>query len=202
MGITPEFANEIKSQGFDVIPLGHAYRINGVIDVWFNGRTLFNKKKNEYLNFDNREKLVSTALYLADQLGKHEAFSKTKKGGMTYQTFKHKETKSTAEYYHWENDKKTSEKHLYFIKSGVHVKIGMSSNPEKRLLELRTGTPEQPKIILIVNNKGHMEKILHKCFSKWRVRGNGEWFMFSQQIQDFISFLRGGVILNSKTSNE
>lgn len=195
MGITPEFANEIKLKGFDVVTLGHAYRINGVIDVWFNGRTLFNKKKNEYLKFDSREKLVSTAIYLADQLGKHEAFSKTKKGGMTYQEFKHKESNPIAEYYHWDKDTQLSEKHLYFIKSGVHVKIGVSLNPKKRLLELRTGTPEQPKILLVVKNKGHMEKILHKCFSQWRVRSNGEWFMLSQQIQDFIVYVRGGAVL-------
>jgi hypothetical protein len=190
MKITPDFANEIKSQGLDVITLGHAYRLNGVIDVWFNGRTLFNKKKNEYLNFDNREKLVSTAIYLAHQIGKHDAFSKTKKGNITYQEFKHKESKPIAEYYHWNNDKNQSDKHLYFIKSGVHVKIGISSNPKKRLLELRTGTPEQPKILLIVKNKGHMEKVLHKCFSQWRIRKNGEWFMLSKQIKDFITFIK------------
>lgn len=190
MNITPEFASEVKSQGFDVVTLGHAYRINGVIDIWFNGRTMFNLKKNQYSNFNDRKRLVSTALYLADQIGQHSAYKKTAKGNMAYKEFKNLEKKPIAEYYHWDKDTESSAKHLYFIKSGVHVKIGRSLNPKKRLLSLRTGMPLKPQILLVVKNKGHMEMILHKCFSDWRIRGNGEWFMLSQQIQDFITYIK------------
>lgn len=190
MGITPEFAREITERGFEVVTMGHAYRVNGVVDIWFNGRTLFDINKNDYKNYDNRERLVTEAIKIASSQPKKAPFKPVKSGRLSYQGFRHKEHKPVAEYYHWQNDKKTSEDHLYFMKCGEAVKIGRSLDPNKRILGLKTGNPEEIEILFVAQNKGHMESTLHRCFSDWKVRENSEWFSYSKQIQDFIEYIK------------
>lgn len=184
-----ELENELKTQGYDVVPMKHAYRINGCVDIWYNGKVVYDKPNNEYYRLNGLQECLKKGLKLADHIKKQEPFKKTSKGNMSYQEFKHKSQKSVAEYYHWKNDKGSSEDYLYFIKSGIYVKIGRSINPEKRLKELATGTPETPKLILVVPNKGHMEKSLHRCFKEWKTRERGEWFFLNDNIQEFIKFL-------------
>lgn len=57
------------------------------------------------------------------------------------------------------------------------VKIGRSSDPERRLKELQTSCPHELRIILVLNDQGHLEKSLHKALHEYRtIRGNQEWF--------------------------
>ena len=68
--------------------------------------------------------------------------------------------------------------HLYVIQSDVTgaVKIGRSSNPEKRLLELQTGSPYRLRLLASFLEKGEEEPILHRAMDRWRLKIKGEWF--------------------------
>ena len=187
--ITPDLALEIKNSGKDVITLGHAYRVNGVVDIWFNGKTLFKIKENRYEKFKSPRELIKNALLFVDSTSKAEPFKKLKTGRISYKEFTNKRIESHAEYYAWQNDISTSETFLYFIKAGSYVKIGRSLDPQKRLIGLKTGIPEKPKLILIVPKKGHLERLLHKAFSE--ERQNGEWFFYSDRIKKFILYVKG-----------
>ncbi len=190
MGFTPELILELQSKGFETVSMGHAFRLNGVVDLWYNGRTVYDITKNEYMNFKQKEEAFTKAINIASNNEKKDSFKKTvARNRMSYQEFRHKQMTPTAEYYHWDNNKNTSEDSLYFIQSGVNVKIGRSNDPEKRLTQLSTGIAEQPKILLVVPNKGNMEKILHKAFESWRIRSNSEWFLLSDQIAKFINHI-------------
>ena len=70
--------------------------------------------------------------------------------------------------------------HLYIIqtdKTGA-FKIGRSKNPTKRLKQLQTGCPDKLRLLLVLENKGHMEKNLHQRLRNFKSRRNGEWFDF------------------------
>jgi hypothetical protein len=71
--------------------------------------------------------------------------------------------------------------HLYVIQSNVSgaVKIGRSSDPEKRLQTLQTGSPYKLRLILVVEGLGYAEKSFHERLKKYSVRqGLGEWFRY------------------------
>ncbi len=71
---------------------------------------------------------------------------------------------------------KQSGTHLYIIqdKKTKDIKIGRSNDPYYRLDQLQTANSNKLHIILIVENQGYREKILHKRLSKYNK--NGEWF--------------------------
>lgn len=55
------------------------------------------------------------------------------------------------------------------------VKIGKTSNINKRLMELQTSSPYKLEVILLLKDKDKkLENYLHKTFSEYRLRG--EWF--------------------------
>lgn len=69
---------------------------------------------------------------------------------------------------------------LYFIqseKTGM-IKIGRSKNPEKRLKQLQTGSPNKLKLIAVFKDKGPEERGLHERLRCFKVRQNGEWFTY------------------------
>jgi hypothetical protein len=70
-------------------------------------------------------------------------------------------------------------KHLYLMqmdKTGA-VKIGRSSNVERRLSEIQTGCPYRVRVILVLLNKGVIERSLHVRLENHRTAGfEGEWF--------------------------
>lgn len=71
--------------------------------------------------------------------------------------------------------------HLYIIQSDNtgNFKIGRSKNPRRRLKQLQTGNPNQLKIVLILENQGHRERILHNRINRSiQKRSKGEWFEF------------------------
>lgn len=70
-------------------------------------------------------------------------------------------------------------RHLYVIQSAITgaVKIGRSSDPEKRLQELQTGSPHKLRLLAFYEGKGDMEKFLHRMVNRYRLRvEKGEWF--------------------------
>ena len=71
--------------------------------------------------------------------------------------------------------------HLYIIQSDKtgDFKIRKSKHPEKRLKQLQTGNQNKLKLILVVENSGHLEKRIHNLIKeKSRQKSRGEWFNF------------------------
>jgi len=75
---------------------------------------------------------------------------------------------------------------VYFIADGLgNVKIGSTSDLEKRLKAYQAHNPNQVKVIKIIScsdmqQARETEKQLHKEFSKYRI--SGEWFMLPEYI--------------------
>lgn len=65
---------------------------------------------------------------------------------------------------------------IYFIGKNWRgpVKIGFSTNPQKRLEQIQTGNPYKMRILYLAVGSFYMEKRLHKLFKKHRYQG--EWF--------------------------
>lgn len=187
--ITSKDIDYIKSQGFPIVEMQHAIRINGCVDVWMNGYKMFDIVINQYVDFDNKKQLLTKAFILCKQYGERNAF-KRKNNKISYKEFKHKNINQTAEYYHWKNNKEFSETYLYFIKCGIFVKIGFSKNVEKRLATLSTGMPSESKILAKFKGMGHLEKTLHRCFSELKTKEKGEWFYYDKRIIDFINYAK------------
>lgn len=84
----------------------------------------------------------------------------------------------------------TSDDHLYFIKSGTYIKIGRSINVLQRLVQLSVGIPEEATILYVAKYKGCIESHLHSAFHNFRIRKDGEWFYESDEIKNFIIYLK------------
>ena len=72
--------------------------------------------------------------------------------------------------------------HLYIIQSDItgNFKIGRSNNPDKRLHQLQTGNPHKLRLILVLENQGHQEKLIHNSINQWvKKKSKGEWFEFN-----------------------
>jgi len=69
--------------------------------------------------------------------------------------------------------------HLYVIQMAVTgaFKVGRTCDPTRRLVELQTGAPHTLRIILVAENQGFREKMVHKTLRRYRTRSySGEWF--------------------------
>jgi hypothetical protein len=73
----------------------------------------------------------------------------------------------------------TPGQHLYIMqmdRTGA-VKIGRSGNVDRRRNEVQTGCPYKVRIILVVKDKGPLERNLHRRLQRFRTGGfDGEWF--------------------------
>lgn len=69
---------------------------------------------------------------------------------------------------------------LYIIQQKITgaVKIGRTSNIERRLTELQVGSPYEIRCVLLLPNQGKLEKILHKRMQNHQLRIAGEWFSY------------------------
>ena len=67
---------------------------------------------------------------------------------------------------------------LYIMQMAVtgEIKVGRSSDPERRLRHLQTGCPHPLRIILVVPGAGRIEKNIHRLMDYRQTRRNGEWF--------------------------
>lgn len=69
--------------------------------------------------------------------------------------------------------------HLYIILQHTTgaFKIGRTSNIDRRLKELLTGSPYRLKCILLLEGQGALEGHLHRHLRRWKSRNSkGEWF--------------------------
>lgn len=65
---------------------------------------------------------------------------------------------------------------VYFIQSerGGPIKIGRAINPEQRLKQCQTGSPERLVLLAVISGGRDLERSLHARFAASRLRG--EWF--------------------------
>jgi carboxypeptidase C (cathepsin A) len=73
---------------------------------------------------------------------------------------------------------------VYMAFFGDHVKIGRTTMLKKRIENLKVCNPlPMDAMRIYLDEKGTLEKDLHKRFSKDRVRG--EWFLVSEEIAEY-----------------
>jgi hypothetical protein len=78
---------KLKFPDAEQYKLRHAIRLNGIVDVWNNRRTVFCIPDNEYKSLDHQERVK----YIRECLDKHEKrdpMKKLKSGNMSIQEFR------------------------------------------------------------------------------------------------------------------
>jgi hypothetical protein len=189
-----ELISSLSEDGIEVLEMRHAFRLNGVMDVYKFENVVFRKDLNEYNRFKSKEEV---ARYVKDTIGGIERQKNFKqvKNGMSIQEFRYEMYKtkdsSHAEDFHWRIDEQVSEDHMYFIFHRDTVKIGRSKDVKKRLASLKTALSHDLEAYLF-KNKGHMEKKLHHVFSKFKTKR--EWFRVDYRIKRFA--VKYGELLN------
>lgn len=80
----------------------------------------------------------------------------------------------------------TDKSYLYFIEAveTEFIKIGRSADPDRRLAQLATGSPNQLRIIGRLGGGADVERDLHEQFDDLRERG--EWFRATPALRAFI----------------
>lgn len=75
---------------------------------------------------------------------------------------------------------------IYFIQQGLSgpIKIGVSANPSRRLVNLQVANPFPLKIIGMIPGTVVEEEKIQKLFEKFRIQG--EWFSPDEEIINFI----------------
>ncbi len=68
---------------------------------------------------------------------------------------------------------------VYIAVAGDYVKVGMSTNVEKRMQTLNTGGPLDVRLIwtsreMLIENTRHLESRIHNRLSQYHTKG--EWF--------------------------
>ncbi|MFE3861072.1 GIY-YIG nuclease family protein [Streptomyces goshikiensis] len=76
----------------------------------------------------------------------------------------------------------------------MHVKIGIASDPKRRLSEIQTGNPARLVIFAVFLGNARTERALHKRFATRRL--SGEWFDFSD-IDPVQAVTEAGLTLDS-----
>jgi hypothetical protein len=80
----------------------------------------------------------------------------------------------------------TEKSYLYFIEAinTGYIKIGRSANPDRRLAQLTTGSPNQLVLLGKISGGSALEAELHRRFEGHREKG--EWFKASSELKEFI----------------
>lgn len=73
---------------------------------------------------------------------------------------------------------------IYFIENDGLIKIGFTTNPNRRISCLKTANPGELIVRLVISGDLEDEAKYHELFKSDYHRG--EWFIFSDDIKDFI----------------
>jgi hypothetical protein len=70
---------------------------------------------------------------------------------------------------------------IYLIHAvGTHYfKIGVASNPKKRLTDLQCASPHELKLLTTREGDQGLEQVIHFHFETYRKHVRGEWFCFA-----------------------
>lgn len=171
-----EFVDTLRNDGYKVLELKHAFRINGFLDLYKGGKCVYNKLTNQYHKFGGEDNAI---LCVKETIVGSEVVPDFKKAkhGITYQEWKntkYRTDESThAEDYHWRIDDTESDTDMYFIFHRDTAKIGKTKNIQKRVKQLQTALSHELDIYLF-KSKGHMEGKMHQLFTEYKI--NREWF--------------------------
>lgn len=71
---------------------------------------------------------------------------------------------------------------VYFIQVGSDgpIKVGFTTNIEKRILGIRHGLPESAQLLATIPGGKKLEKAIHRGLSEYRMRG--EWFRPAKEV--------------------
>lgn len=182
-----ELVNQLM-QAYAFEEMQHAFRFNGVIDV-YKGYSLvvYDNHKKRMNKFDSLSDMKSFVLHCLDTYPKIEKYKAPKY--IDYRSFKRQimpanTSNGTAEEYHWKFNKDlTSDDSLYLLFHQDKVKIGRSKDVVKRMKTFSTGLANNFDCYEI-KNKGCMEKKMHHCFSEFNT--NREWFDSNYRIRQFV----------------
>lgn len=88
--------------------------------------------------------------------------------------------------------------YVYFLqdKSTGYIKIGFSTQLEKRIKALGTGLPEKPELLARIKAYAHEEARYHTMFCGDRIRG--EWFKPSVRIMNYIKDLHDSTNMDGR----
>jgi|SRR5579859_7241448 len=76
-------------ENYETIELLHAWRFNGIVDVYKSKPTIFVLPENKYYRFSNDEEFADIAINFLEFYPPRPAFKKLPSGRMAYQEFKH-----------------------------------------------------------------------------------------------------------------
>lgn len=179
------FIDELEHDGYSILNLKHAFRINGSIDIYRRAYTVYVKNENKYLKYKTGDEMFSAVKSMLVGVPKVKDF-KQAKNGMKYREFKQTmysiSDSSHAEDFHWRLDDKTSEDDMYFLFHRDTAKIGRTKDVRKRMKQLLTGLSHDP-VVYVFKGKGHMEKVMHKVFSPFKT--SREWFRLDYRMKRF-----------------
>lgn len=77
--------------------------------------------------------------------------------------------------------------HLYFIKCGEFLKIGIAADVRKRVKDMEMNNPHEMEVIHVMLGKRKEEKELHLRFADYRHRN--EWFRFEGELREYVEGL-------------
>ncbi|HXO71575.1 MAG TPA: GIY-YIG nuclease family protein [Bradyrhizobium sp.] len=89
------------------------------------------------------------------------------------------------------DESETDQPVVYFVSIDQNqelIKIGHTTNLTSRLSSLRTGSPNELQVHLVIPGSRDYEQELHRKFASLRMRG--EWFRRAKAIDDFIALHR------------
>src|ERR1700720_4567825 len=73
---------------------------------------------------------------------------------------------------------------VYFIRCGKFVKIGIASDPELRMLNMRNANPYPLSLVGTMEGGAALETDLHNAFSAYH--HSGEWFLIQGKLAKYL----------------
>jgi len=197
-----KFINLIIEQRdiYSVKHLQHAIRVNNTIDIYRQGRGVFDLKKAIYINFETNKEFESyfynaiekekKRLIQVDEdnkLKKEHKITDNKSLKALREKLEQAKLEAASnlpEYYHYKNNLDlVSKDNMYFLFHNGFVKIGRSKDVQKRLNQLKTSL-SCAYSVYVFECKGDLERKYHHVFSEYKQ--TREWFFADNRIKEFI----------------
>ena len=75
--------------------------------------------------------------------------------------------------------------YVYAISDGKHIKIGVSKNPKRRVIQLNTGNANNLYLLGYFEGNKSLENYIHNRFD--RIRFNGEWMYATDGLLEYLN---------------
>lgn len=125
----------LEKENCEIIEFDHAYRVNGILDIYRNSLKLQNLITKQILTFKTDDERILYALEQINSNPKREAF-KQLKHGMAYREFKHRHSKE---------EKPIKINRKYKIPFGKHKGLAIAEVPASYLKWAMENIPKLPR---------------------------------------------------------